>query len=122
MVEFTRSWRNIHLSYVKVYEEISETIWTFIGIHMKIVKQFDDYDFFKSRFYMTFDKNDPKYINGIWRWGLGDDGELYCQCSDFENPEDWYNLYSSMSTSFRPNSIRQMKKIVKEFGHLLVFT
>jgi hypothetical protein len=85
---------------------------------MNIVKQFDDYVFFKKHFYLAFEDNDPEYINGSWRWGLGDDGELYCQCSDFEDPKMWYDL---SETSFGIKSIREMKKIVKEFGHLLVF-
>jgi hypothetical protein len=86
---------------------------------MKIVKSFDDNDFFKEFFHLSFEKDDPSYVNGIWRWGLGDDGELYCQSSDFEDPKEWYSLW--YNTIIRISSIKTMKKIVKEFGHLLVW-
>ena len=85
---------------------------------MKIVKQFEDRDFFESEFYLAFENTDGAWINGHWSWGLGDDGELYCQCTDFERPGDWYDL---SETTFGVRSIKQMNKIVKEFGHLLVW-
>jgi hypothetical protein len=80
---------------------------------MKIIKQFSD-PIYMRKTYESWESDDE--LVGDWAWGLGADGNLYCKCSDFEN-DDWY-LFSH--TSFKVG-IPEMKRIVKEFGHLLVF-
>lgn len=61
--------------------------------------------------------NDPQ--KDKWVWGLGDDGEIYFQSSDNEDPMTWYKLKTHRS--FSPTSLRVMKRLIKEFGDLLVF-
>lgn len=81
------------------------------GIRMKIVKQFDDPDFINR---ISRDKS------GYWRWGLGDDGKVYCQASYFVSPNEWFRLgYSPMAMD--KMCVKDMVRIVKEFGHLLVW-
>jgi hypothetical protein len=70
---------------------------------MKIVKEFVDEDFLK--------RSAP---DSVWSWGLGDDGWVYCKCSVYEDPNKW-SLYGYAL------SLKTMCKIVKEFGHLLVW-
>ena len=83
---------------------------------MKIVKQFESNDFAKRR---SPGMNSPLMIPQ-WSWGLGEDGELYCkgQITGFIVMEEWY-AYSRASFGI-PSG--EMKKIIKEFGHLLIFT
>ncbi len=89
---------------------------------MKIVKFFDDFEFYDKTYEpLNGVPNNP--FRDYWRWGLGDDGELYWQCSDNIDPNKWY-WFGTDGTSggiARRLSLRDMKKIVKEFGHLLVF-
>jgi hypothetical protein len=81
---------------------------------MKIVKQFDDYEFYKHQ------KHLPK--DGFWKWGLGDDGNLYFMCSELlEIYGDEWIEYDGDEYSIHIR-FNDMLKIVKEFGHLLVFT
>ena len=78
---------------------------------MKIVKSFDDHIFFEKTYYLSD-------IQGQWFCGLSDDGELYCKCpADFKNPEEWY-LFEELRFNI---NLDDMKRIVKEFGNLLVF-
>jgi len=87
---------------------------------MKIIKQFDDWDFFERHHYLAYE--DEELARGYWRWGLGDDGDLYCQCYSFESPDEWY-LYSEECYPGQLHVLfSDMRKIVKEFGHLVVFT
>lgn len=87
---------------------------------MKIIKQFDDYEFFERHHYLEFEDEELK--TGFWRWGLGDDGNLYCQCYGFDNPKYWY-FYEEKCYEGRYHLLfSEMRKIVKEFGHLVVFT
>jgi len=80
---------------------------------MKIVKSFSDPEFFQKQYHSD--------IEGEWFWGLGDDGGLYCKCpADFEDPDRWYSYEHECHP--RSFSIRDMKRIVKAFGHLVVFT
>ena len=76
---------------------------------MKIVKSFKDPEFFRSRY-----GDDP---DDTWEWGLGDDGELYYRCNKFAG-NDWHNM-GYVNIIF---TLRDMKRIVKQFGHLVVFT
>ena len=78
---------------------------------MKIVKSFEDQKFFQRRY------RGCNYKGG-WFWGLGDDGELYCRCTQFDN-NSWHR-FDELGI-FDP-TIEDMKRIVKEFGHLVVFT
>lgn len=75
---------------------------------MKIVKSFEDQKFFQRRYRGCNYK-------GEWLWGFGDDGELYCRCTQFGH-DNWAALSELDLT------IEDMKRIVKEFGHLVVFT
>lgn len=82
---------------------------------MKIVKSFDDFEFFNA---VIGGPNDPE--KDRWTWGLGDDGELYFQSSDAPRPLFWYSLKDNPSKA-RIVSLSVMKRLVKEFGHLLVW-
>ncbi len=83
---------------------------------MKIIKQFDDFEFFDK---VYEGPNDPE--KDMWKWGLGDNGVLYCQSTDFIFHPEWMTLGHSPMAATKL-SIKDMKKIVKEFGHLVVFT
>lgn len=76
---------------------------------MKIVKEFESNEYAISRSQSTA-------FNPYLSYGLGDDGNLYCKCR-----MSGYVLDTWCKPSFYI-SILEMKKIVKEFGHLLVFT
>lgn len=88
---------------------------------MKIIKEIISQDYYKNYLgdlnFETEEEFEEASKNGYWLWGLGADGDLYCKCSDFEDPNDWY-LYDVISCP----PLVEMKKIVKAFGHLLVFT
>jgi len=81
---------------------------------VKILKEFEDPSFFSKRYNMVYT---PGY--DYWKWGLGEDGNIYCQCSDFIHPNQWYRL-AEVGAAL-DLSISDMKRLVKEFGHLLVF-
>ena len=83
---------------------------------MKIVKSFEDFKFFNK---VYEGPNDPE--QEFWKWGLGEDGDLYCQCSDFTDILKWYR-YDMLTGISSKVSLRDMRRIVKEFGHLVVFT
>jgi hypothetical protein len=72
---------------------------------MKIIKEFQDHDFLKSAVDTPEDH--------IWIWGLGDDGWVYYKSNAYDL--DQWSIYGYSL------SLRTMKKIVKEFGHLVVF-
>ena len=95
---------------------------------MNIIKQFDDYEFFERHFTPYFD--DDELSKGYWRWGLGDDGDLYCQCSafndswnnnNFDDPNEWYPYSEACYPEQLHVLFEDMVKIVKEFGKLLVW-
>jgi len=85
-------------------------------IDMKIIKSFEDAAFLA----LPRVSNGTNPINHTWLWGLGDDGEIYYKCTKFSLPNEWYNLHDNSIVS-NCVSLKEMKKIVKEFGHLLVF-
>jgi hypothetical protein len=68
---------------------------------MKIVKEFVDHDFQVAD-------------DSTWSWGLGDDGWVYYKSSAYEDPNKWCIYGYSIR-------LKTMCKIVKEFGHLLVW-
>jgi hypothetical protein len=78
---------------------------------MKIVKEFSDLEFFRKRYRGNFYSQQD-----MWLWGLGENGELYCRCSTFAEGK-WY---PSDDIPYLNLSIADMKRITKEFGHLLV--
>ena len=82
---------------------------------MNIVKQFEDPDFYRRRWSISLFNKD-----GRWYWGLGDDGSLYFKCSAIDNPNVWYGHNTVMGERFVP-TIKEMKRIVEEFAHLLPF-
>jgi hypothetical protein len=100
---------------------------------MNIVKQFDDHEFFERHHCLAY--GDTELTKGYWRWGLGDDGELYCQCSYFnskdnrggyhvewiDNPNEWYLYFEACHVRQYHVLFEDMLKIVKEFGKLLVW-
>lgn len=79
---------------------------------MKIVKEFRSDDWAKSC--------SSGYPKAEWAWGLGEDGHLYGKggISGHIYHDNWYP-YSKMRFGI---AISEMKKIVKEFGHLVIFT
>ena len=75
---------------------------------MKIIKEFDSNEYAK--------KMSPGLIDPFLKYGLGDDGNLYCKCS--------ISGYSFRNNWIKPTfyiSIREMKKIVDNFEHLMVW-
>lgn len=85
---------------------------------MNIVKQFDDHEFFERHFYLSY--TDEELKKGFWRWGLGDDGELYFQTSAYDT--NWYPYPEEAYSDKLLVTFDDMRKIVKQFGHLVVFT
>jgi hypothetical protein len=83
---------------------------------MKIVKQFEDPDF-----YNRLSKN-YEDIYHKWIWGLGNDGELYflSEGLTFHNWISYRKCVKEGTEIFL--SFQDMKKLVKEFGHLIIFT
>jgi hypothetical protein len=82
---------------------------------MAIVKQFEDPEFLID-YYKWVDTDQLK--GSHFYWGLGDDGELYCQCATFITTGNWVPInYGNLF----PLPISALKRVVKEFGHLLVF-
>jgi hypothetical protein len=85
---------------------------------MKIVKQFEDPEFLAITYNWVSSDN---LSREHFYWGLGEDGELYCKCSRFIENHLWHppcaigNLEDKIS-------LKLMRRIVKEFGHLVVFT
>lgn len=84
---------------------------------MKIVKQFEDFDFLVK----VYDWRPLDSIRDKWVWGLGDDGGLYFQCSLYTEYDSWHTLSKRPSEACKI-TIKEMNRIVKHFGHLLVFT
>jgi hypothetical protein len=75
---------------------------------MKIIKEFEDINYPKRIYKGNYDIP-------FWFWGLGEDGELYYNRSDY-NMNGW-----SLATNLHfPLSLSEMKKVIEEFGHLLV--
>jgi len=85
---------------------------------MKIIKSFEDSEFLENP--KISNGNNP--LNHKWLWGLGDDGKIYYQCTKFSLPDEWYDLSETNSMVASCVSLREMKKLVKAFGHLLIFT
>jgi hypothetical protein len=84
---------------------------------MAIVKQFEDPEFLID-YYKWVDTDQLK--GSHFYWGLGDDGELYARCSRFADTDHWYpTVY--LSNMYQHFKLKYMKKLVKEFGHLVVF-
>jgi hypothetical protein len=73
--------------------------------HMKIIKTLQTHNLH------------PYQINTRrpYMWGLGEDGELYYQYRE----DSIFREYIEAGFSI---SLREMKEIVKAFGHLIIFT
>ena len=86
---------------------------------MKIIKQFESNEWAikRSKGYTT--TWDGTGSRPRWTWGLGDDGRLYCKgwIAGRSYSQDWYR-YEDVSFGI---SLDEMKKIIKEFGHWLVW-
>lgn len=82
---------------------------------MNIIKEFSDFEFY-SKIYEG--PHDPK--NDFWKWGLSDDGDLYFTSSEDNNKWRLFNSPSNGSIATKI-SIREMTRIVNNFGTLLVF-
>jgi hypothetical protein len=85
---------------------------------VRVVKSFEDPEFLKAIYGWVSDKEVEK---DHFYWGLGDDGGLYLSCSRFRDNDYWHKL-EAISNIEDHLSIRVMKRIVKEFGHLVIFT
>ena len=84
---------------------------------MKIVKEFEDPECLAKIYHWC---SAQELSQEHFYWGLGDDGELYLSCTRFVDQNNWHKLSSiDMRDHF---SLKTMKRIVKEFGHLVVFT
>ena len=85
---------------------------------MNIVKQFEDPEFFRNVYHW----NSPEELaNHHFYWGLGDDGELYCHCTRFYKDE-WQHLSFLGADVGNYITLKLMKRIVNQFGHLVIFT
>ena len=83
---------------------------------MKIVKSFYDDQYYDLLCKHLGIPND----NQGWEWGLGEDGKLYCFCETFHQTMMWQDFIEVAGKNFiLPVSC--MRKIVKQFGDLLVF-
>jgi hypothetical protein len=80
---------------------------------MKIIKQFDDPEYFSRIF-----RRNPG-PNEYYKWGLGDDGLIYYSdtVGYTSSPNNWDLICRPGCTLM----IKDMRLIIKEFGHLLVF-
>lgn len=85
---------------------------------MKIVKEFEDREFLARAYNWV---SAEELCQEHFYWGLGEDGELHCSCTRFGDPHLWYPP-SYVSNFQLLVSLKLMKRIVKEFGHLVVFT
>lgn len=83
---------------------------------MKILKEFEDNEYYHHPKVKPTGIIEP---NATWFWGLGEDGQLYYRFIPIDFPDQWYAYQTH--ASHLPMSIAQMKKIAKEFGHLLVW-
>jgi len=83
---------------------------------MRIVKSFRDNEYLEKVYHWKDVSPDQ-----FWEWGLGEDGDLYFKCSYAVNPEEWHQFSESGQSVLSHITIRDMKRIVKEFGDLLVF-
>ena len=84
---------------------------------MKIIKEFEDREYY--RLPEVRPKHKAIEPDATWFWGLGEDGYLYYRFVPTLYEGQWYSY--QVPTGQLPMSIAQMKKIVKEFGHLLVW-
>ena len=83
---------------------------------MNIIKEFEDADFFAHP-----EISSPEYHGRYtWYWGLGDDGQIYYRCTRFSDPNEWWNLHEAQEIAAIVR-LKTMNKLVKQFGHLLVF-
>lgn len=90
---------------------------------MKIVKFFEDEDFFEKYHNDQGIQDDAYKQKGHWYWGLSDDGDLCYHSSVYHHTEQWI-IFNSNEKHYKVASklsLKDMKKIVKEFGHLLVW-
>lgn len=79
---------------------------------MKIVKEFHSTEYAQK---ISLGYDNPYII-----WGLGDDGNLYAKysVSRYHSEKNWHR-----SDLIRFGlTIGEMKRIVNEFGHLIIFT
>jgi hypothetical protein len=83
---------------------------------MKVVKEFSDPLFLEKP---SISSPDAEIEGHRWIWALGDDGELYYRCTKFSRPSEWYCFKNSDIARFV--TVSDMKRIVSEFGHLLIF-
>lgn len=85
---------------------------------MKIVKQFEDDDFLRK----VYSWREPHEFNDQDKfiWGLGEDGNLYFKCTRF-NPGDAWNTFKTVAVADHL-TLKEMKRLIKEFGHLVIFT
>ena len=78
---------------------------------MKIIKSFEDLEFFKRRY-----RGETVEPEDTWAWGLAEDGSLWYLNTLVD--KRWHSAENIPNLAL---SIKEMKRIVKEFGHLLVW-
>jgi hypothetical protein len=84
---------------------------------VNIVKEFEDHEFFRHPMMSS-----PEFHNQYtWYWGLEEGGEIYYRCTRFSDPDEWRRLTNNRDIAVLIG-LKTMKKLVKQFGHLLVFT
>jgi hypothetical protein len=84
---------------------------------MNIIKEFEDQEFF-----CLPEMSSPEYHGRYtWFWGLSSNGDIYFRCTRFTDPDEWRELRASGQIA-ELVSLKTMKKLVKHFGHLLIFT
>ena len=86
---------------------------------MKIVKQIEDPVFLRKVY--DWKEEDEWSEKDKWFWGLGEDGEVYYRCTPSTDNTIWIALTGSISIASKI-SFKDMRKLVKEFGHLVIFT
>ncbi len=77
---------------------------------MKIVKEFEDKEFAKSRSYAIFYKTGE----ANWHWGLGDDGELYVKgsVSGYISGNTWHPYHQTCVSGL---TMAELKRIYEAF-------
>lgn len=82
---------------------------------MQIIKSFRD-DVYYKKYILHYNVNTPS--NGEWLWGIDAFGKLYCKCNSL-SIRGWLSYPDQVNGLMV--DLKDMMRIVKEFGHLLVF-
>jgi hypothetical protein len=86
---------------------------------VNIVKEFKDPEFLAVLYNWC---SNEQLFGSNFHWGLGEDGELYCRCDLFIEGKNWIKPHTSRNNFGELINLKVMKRIVKQFGHLVIFT